>query len=86
MTTLIVFLIDRQLVRDTGMYMFDMNQLYNWLIMRRLVRRFRSNMYIPVSHTNRRSIQNTIGLVMNHLVGIGLKVANANLVSAGIWA
>ena len=29
-------------------------------------------MYIPVSHTNRRSIKNTIGVGMQSLVGIGL--------------
>ena len=31
-------------------------------------------MYIPVSHTNGRSINNMIGVVMNHLVGMGLYV------------
>ena len=31
-------------------------------------------MYIPVSHTNGRSIKNTIGVVMHRLVGMGLKV------------
>ena len=30
-------------------------------------------MYIPVSHTNRRSIQNTNGVVVKPLVGMGLK-------------
>ena len=29
-------------------------------------------MYIPVSHTNVQSIKNTIGLVVNHLMGMGL--------------
>ena len=39
----------------------------------RIGRRFRSNLYIPVSHshTNRRPIQNTINVVMNCLVCIG---------------
>ena len=32
----------------------------------------RSNMYISRSHTNGRSIKNTIGVVMNRLVGMGL--------------
>ena len=31
------------------------------------------NMYILVSHTNGRSIKNTIDMVMNRLVGMGLK-------------
>ena len=30
------------------------------------------NMYIPVYHTNRRSINNNIGVVVNHLVGMEL--------------
>ena len=33
-------------------------------------RRTDSYMYIPVSHTNGRSIKNTIGMVVNRLVGI----------------
>ena len=45
--------------------MFDLNRQYN--------RRSRSNMYIPVSHTNGRSIKNTLGVVMHHLLGVGLK-------------
>ena len=31
-------------------------------------------MYIPVCHTNRQPVQNTIGVVMNRLVGMGLKI------------
>ena len=31
-------------------------------------------MYIPVFHTNRRSINNTFGVVIYHLVGMGLKI------------
>ena len=31
---------------------------------------FSSNMYIPVSHSNGRSIKNTIGMAMNRIVGI----------------
>ena len=31
-----------------------------------------SDQTCPVCHTNRRSIQNTIGVVMNCLVGMGL--------------
>ena len=38
-----------------------------------LYRRFVLNLYIPVSHTNRRSIKNTIGVVVSRLVGMGLK-------------
>ena len=30
-------------------------------------------MYIPASHTNRQPIKNTIGVVVNRLVGVGLK-------------
>ena len=30
-------------------------------------------MYVPVSHSNGRSIKNIIGVVMNRLVGMGLK-------------
>ena len=30
-------------------------------------------MYILVSHTNGRSVKNTIGMVVNRLVGMGLK-------------
>ena len=70
MTMPIVFLIDGLLVWKTKMYMFDLdwryNRHYNW-------RQFRSNMYIPVSHTNGGSIKNTIGVIMNRLVGMGLK-------------
>ena len=36
---------------------------------------YRSNMYIPVYHTNGRSIKNKIGVVINRLVGMGLKKA-----------
>ena len=32
-----------------------------------------TTMYIPVCHTNRRPIKNTIGMVMNRLVGMVLK-------------
>ena len=38
----------------------------------RLYRRFISNLYIPVCHTNRRSIKNMIGVVVNRLVGMTL--------------
>ena len=31
---------------------------------------------VPVSHTNRRSIKNTIDMVMNCIVSMGLKVTN----------
>ena len=48
------------------MYIFDFNRRYNR-------RRYRSIMYIPVSHTNWGSIKNTIGVVVNRLVGMGLK-------------
>ena len=37
-------------------------------------RQLRLNLYIPVSHTNRRSIKNMIGVVVKRLVGMGLKV------------
>ena len=32
-------------------------------------------MYIPVYHTNRRPFKNTIGVVINRLVGMGLYVS-----------
>ena len=70
MTTPIIFLIGRLLVCYTGMYRFDLNRRP---IVQRIGLRFISNLYIPVSHTNRRPIKNTIGVVMNHLVGMGLK-------------
>ena len=50
--------------------MFDLNR---WPIIQRIGRRFRSNLYILVCHTNRRPIRNTIGVVTNRLVGMGLK-------------
>ena len=53
------------------MYKFDMDRLQN-----RCYNRFSSNMYIPGSHTNRRFIKNTIGVAMNHLVSMGLKLHN----------
>ena len=49
--------------------MFDLN----WRpIVKRIGSRFKSNMYIPVYHTNGRSIKNTIGVFVNRLVGMGL--------------
>ena len=33
---------------------------------------YKQNLYIPVYRTNRRPIKNTIGVVMNRLVGMGL--------------
>ena len=36
----------------------------------------RLNRYIPVCHTNRRSTRNTIGAIMNRLVGMGLKISD----------
>ena len=35
--------------------------------------RLRLNMYILVSHTNKRSIKGMIGVVENHLLGMGIK-------------
>ena len=50
--------------------MFDLNRrLILWTIGGRL----RSNMYIPVYHTNRRPIKNTISLVKSRLVGKAFK-------------
>ena len=51
------------------MYMFDLNRPP---ILCMIGGRFRSNMYIAVSHTNRRPIKNTIGVVKNRLVGMAL--------------
>ena len=39
---------------------------------RRLYRRLVLNLYIPVYHTNGRSIKNMIGVVLSRLVGMGL--------------
>ena len=50
--------------------MFDLNRR---AIIPRIGRRFITNIYIPVYHTNRRSIKNMIGVVVNRLVGMGLK-------------
>ena len=49
-----------------------MSDLNRRAIIQRIARRLRSNMYIPVYHTNGRSIQNMIGVVVNPLVGMGL--------------
>ena len=57
--------------------MFDLNR---WPIIQRIGRRFRSNMYIPVYHTNGRSIKNMIGVVKNRLVGMGLEAVSSVLV------
>ena len=50
--------------------MFDLNRRP---ILWTIGRRFRLNLYILVSHTNRQPIKNTIGVVTNRLVGMGLK-------------
>ena len=51
------------------MYMFDLNQWYNWQIVPPIVVPIQiQKMYIPVSHANRRPIKNTIGVVMSCLV------------------
>ena len=57
------------------MHMFDMNRQYSRPIVAPIVALIvsRSNMYITVYHTNKRSIKDTIGVVVNRLVGIGLK-------------
>ena len=70
LTTPIIFLKGRLFVWCTWMYMFGLN----WrAIIQRIDRQFRTKIYIPVSHTNGRSIKNMIGVVVNRLVGIGLK-------------
>ena len=56
--------------------MFDLNRR---AIIPRIGRRFRTNMYIPVYHTNRGPFKNMIGVVKNHLVGMGLKNLGLNL-------
>ena len=48
-------------------------------------RRFRSNMYILVCHTNRQPINKTIGVVTNRLVGMALKIQNALAIVAIIF-
>ena len=45
------------------------------MIAHRIGHKIRSNMYITMSHTNRRPIKNTIGVVMNRLVGMALQEA-----------
>ena len=57
------------------MYMFDPNRCYNWRYNRHYNRLIiaQIHMYIPVSHTNGRFIKNTIGVVVNLLVGMGLQ-------------
>ena len=56
------------------MYMFDLNQRYNrhynWCYKRPIVAPI--YVYIPGYHTNGRSLENMIGVVVNHLVGVGL--------------
>ena len=52
------------------MYRFDFNQLP---ILWTISHHFKSNLYIPVYHTNRRPIRNTIGVIKNRLVGMGLE-------------
>ena len=78
MTMRIIVLIVRPLVWDNRTYMFDMNwrynRRYNQQIVRQLVPQFRSNVYIPVSHTNGLSIKQTIGVVVNRLVGMVLMI------------
>ena len=59
LTTPIVFLIGRLLVWYTGMHRFYLNR---WPIIQRIGRRFKSNLYILVYHTNRRPIRKTIGV------------------------
>ena len=54
------------------MYRFDLNRLP---ILWTIGHQFKSNLYIPVYHTNRRPIRNTIGVIKNRLVGTGLKSA-----------
>ena len=55
------------------MYIFDLNQCYNWPIVAQSMYSSdcRSNMYIPVCHTNGGSIKSMIGGVMNRLFGMG---------------
>ena len=55
------------------MYSFDLNRLpILWTIGHCL----KSNLYIPVYHTNRQPIRNTIGVIKDRLVGMGLKAIN----------
>ena len=80
MTTPSVFLIDRPLVRHTEMYMFDLQLLLQstvqLAVQSQIVPPIHNHIkqikYISVSHTNRRSIKNAIGVVVNCLVGMGL--------------
>ena len=53
--------------KETGMYMFDMNRRYN-----HSMGQLKLNMYNLVSHTNKRSVKDMIGVVVNRLVGMGL--------------
>ena len=42
---------------------------------------YRLNLYITVCHTNKRPIKNTIGVVMDRLVGMGLKYPAESAIS-----
>ena len=55
--------------------MVDLNR---WPMVQRIGHRFRSNMYIPVYHTNRQPLKNIIGVVKNHLVGMALNKGEGN--------
>ena len=44
-----------------------------------------SNLYIPVSHTNGRSLKKTVGVAVNRLVGMGLNRRSKALSELG-WA
>ena len=43
-------------------------------------------MYIPVCHTNGRPVKNTIGVVVNCLVGMGLYTSNISCTRDGALA
>ena len=68
----IVSLIDRLLVWDARMYMLNLSRLIESADSKGDCSADSHQMYIPVSRTNGRSIRNMIGVVMNHLVGMGL--------------
>ena len=80
-----IFLIDDPLVWDTGMYMFNMNPRYTRpivaLIAAPIVALIVALIVVPLQikhvHSNVPCkwvhYQNTIGMIMHHLVGMGLQ-------------
>ena len=69
MTSPIVFL----LVRQAGMYMFNMDRLYNQPIVASIVSPIVPPNHIKHVQSNGQPIKDMIGVVVNRLVGMGFK-------------